>query len=67
MGETFSAEQIRELRHASDMTQEALAGCLGVSLSSVCRWEQNRSRPSRLAMAALKKLSEKLQADRGVL
>ena len=67
MSVVFSAEQVRQLRLALDMTQEELASVLGVSLSTVCRWEQNRSSPSKLAMAALKKLHDNARTRRGVL
>ena len=44
----ITAESIRDLRRALDMTQEAFAQHLGVSVSSVRDWEQDRRRPRGL-------------------
>ena len=58
---------IRSLRVTSGLTQEELARQLGVSLSTVCRWEQGRSRPSRLALASLEHLRARLAPPGGPL
>ena len=44
----INAESIRDLRRSLDMTQEAFAHHLGVSVSSVRDWEQDRRRPRGL-------------------
>ena len=44
----INAESIRDLRRSLDMTQEAFAQHLGVSVSSVRDWEQDRRRPRGL-------------------
>lgn len=47
-------QEIKELRAKLGLTQEALARKLGVSLFTVCRWEQGRSKPSPMAQTLLK-------------
>jgi DNA-binding transcriptional regulator YiaG len=51
-------EAIRELRHKLGLSQEGLARKLGVSVLTVRRWEKGSFRPSPLAMARIKKLSQ---------
>ncbi len=52
---------IRAWRHRSGLTQEALAQALGVTFSTVSRWENGRVRPSSLAWKALLQVA----AERG--
>ncbi|MDZ4879073.1 MAG: hypothetical protein CLLPBCKN_008511 [Chroococcidiopsis cubana SAG 39.79] len=49
---------IRELRLETELTQEEFAAELGVTCSSVNRWENQRGKPSKLA---LKLIEEMLQ------
>ena len=44
---------IQAWRHRSGLTQEALAHTLGVTFSTVSRWENSHVRPSSLAWKAL--------------
>ena len=44
----ITAESIRGLRHDLGLSQEAFAQHLGVSVSSVRDWEQNRRKPRGL-------------------
>ena len=44
---------IKKLRENLNLTQEELAREVGVSLSTVSRWETERSRPSKLALQRL--------------
>jgi len=44
---------IRAWRHRSGLTQEGLAHALGVTFSTVSRWENGHVRPSSLAWKAL--------------
>ena len=49
-------QRIRELRKRDNMSQEALAGQMGVSRSAVAMWEAGRSEPDTdklIALAAL--------------
>ena len=45
---------IREARQKAFCTQEEFAGNLGVNLSTVNRWELNKTRPNMKAMKSLK-------------
>ncbi|MFH1647638.1 MAG: helix-turn-helix transcriptional regulator [Chloroflexota bacterium] len=49
-------EKVRELRKRKEWVQEDLARELGVSLSTVQRWEKRGGNPTRLARRELKKL-----------
>ncbi len=49
-------EKVRELRKIKEWAQEDLARELGVSLSTVQRWENRGGNPTRLARRELKKL-----------
>ncbi len=51
-------EKVRELRMKIGWVQEDLAREIGVSLSTVQRWERQGGRPSRLARRELKRLFE---------
>lgn len=42
---TLSGDDIKQLRHLLNLSQEAFSEKLGVSLATVNRWENNRSRP----------------------
>ena len=52
---------IREWRRRTGLTQEALAAALGVTFSTISRWENGHVAPSKLAWRALRQLA----ADRG--
>ena len=49
-------EKVRELRKRRGWAQEDLAREIGVSLSTVQRWEKKGGDPTRLARRELKKL-----------
>ena len=49
-------EKVRELRRRKEWVQEDLAREMGVSLSTVQRWENRGGNPTRLARRELKKL-----------
>jgi len=51
--------RIRELRVKLDMTQEEFAHALGITVSTVNRWENSHSEPSKLARASIVGLAEK--------
>lgn len=52
---------IKELRMKLGLSQEQLAQKLGVSFVSVNRWENGKSKPSALAIKALKDLEMEVQ------
>jgi putative transcriptional regulator len=47
---------VRELRRRMGLTQERFAAILGVTLPTINRWENGRSKPSPLAMKNLNEL-----------
>ena len=49
-------EKVKTLRKRKEWAQEDLARILGVSLSTVQRWENKGGNPTRLARKELKKL-----------
>lgn len=55
---------IRELRLETGLTQEQFAAQLGVTLSSINRWENGRSKPLPLAMQKIWQCLEQM-GDRG--
>ncbi len=56
-----AARIIRAWRHRTGLTQEDLAHALGVTFSTVSRWENGHVRPSSLAWKALVQIA----AERG--
>lgn len=48
------AEEFKRIRIKSFLSQEALAQELGVSFSSVNRWESERTKPNMIAMKKLR-------------
>jgi len=58
------AEMVCEVRRRVGLSQEKFAAKLGVSFSSVSRWEHQRAMPSPLALERIRELVEKL-GDRG--
>jgi len=58
-----AARMIRAWRHRTGPTQEDLAQVLGVTFSTVSRWENGHVRPSSLAWKVL----EQVAAERGTL
>jgi len=57
-------ERLARLRKAAGFTQGDLADRLGVSMTSVCYWEQDRSRPKH---ARIKGLAAALDVDEAEL
>lgn len=55
---------ICELRSTANLTQEQLAARLGVTFSSVSRWERALSKPSPLAMQKIEEMLRQM-GDRG--
>jgi len=49
----FSAHDIRSIRKRLDLTAQELATLLGVSITTVSRWETGKCKPSKLAAMRL--------------
>jgi DNA-binding transcriptional regulator YiaG len=60
MAERNAAEEIRQLREALGLTQEQFAREVGVSFSTVSRWETARGEPSPLAWRRIEDLRSRL-------
>jgi len=56
------AAEIKALRQALGLTQEALARRIGVSWSTVAKWEMGRSNPSPLAREKIDKLQDEARS-----
>ena len=54
------SKMIRKLRTAIGLTQEQFAAKLGVTYSTINRWENNKSKPSPLAWLKIEKLQKEL-------
>jgi len=57
------AEKVKELRRRMGWGQEDMAREIGVSLSTVQRWERQGGEPTRLARRELKKLFKEAGID----
>ena len=55
-----TAPLIRELRNRLGLTQEKLAARLGVTFPTINRWENDRARPSPLALKRIEDLLAEL-------
>lgn len=64
MNQPQIGQLIRELRLETGLTQEQFAAELGVTYSSMNRWENGRSKPSPLAMQKVEGMLRQM-GDRG--
>ena len=53
------ARKIKELRSKLGLTQEQFAAKVGVTFSTVNRWENGKGKPSPLAMRQIEELMER--------
>ncbi|MHC4156215.1 MAG: helix-turn-helix domain-containing protein [Planctomycetota bacterium] len=53
------SKMIKRLRTVLELTQEQFAAKIGVTVSTVNRWENDKGEPSPLAMLSIKRLQEK--------
>jgi len=60
---TEPAALIREVRARLGLTQEKLAAELGVTLPTINRWENGRTKPSPLAIQNLRELISSMGDD----
>ena len=58
-----SVTLIREVRARLGLTQEKFAARLGVTLPTINRWENGRTKPSRLALMQVEALLREMAAD----
>ena len=65
MAEADVPEEIKKLRESLGMTQEEFARELGVSFSTVSRWETGRGQPSRLARQQIDQLRKSAKGGEG--
>jgi len=55
---------IRKIRAALGLTQEAMAGRLGTTITTVSRWENGKAQPvGKLMLAAIARLAEEAQGE----
>lgn len=59
---TYS-EEIKKIRQKCFLSQEAFGRELGVSFSSVNRWETGKSKPNMIAMKKIKVFCESHELD----
>ncbi len=65
MDEQYSlAMLVRELRKITGLTQEKFAAKLGVTFPTINRWENDRAKPSPLALEKIESLLRSL-GDKG--
>ncbi|MHC4075196.1 MAG: helix-turn-helix transcriptional regulator [Planctomycetota bacterium] len=58
------SKMIRKLRAALGMTQEQFAVKVGVTYSTVNRWENEKGKPSPLAMLRIEELQNQLERNK---
>ena len=56
---------VKAIRKALGLTQEGLARELGVSFTTICRWERGHTKPFPLAVEKLKELRKQLPVITG--
>lgn len=60
MDEQNISKLVKELRADLGLTQEQFAAKIGVTYSTINRWENNKGKPSHLALRQIEKLQRKL-------
>jgi transcriptional regulator with XRE-family HTH domain len=55
---------IRKLRTALGLTQEQFAAKIGVTFSTINRWENGKGKPSPLARCKIEELQKKLNRNK---
>ena len=64
MDQQDTSKMIRELRAALGLTQEQFASKIGVTYSTINRWENDKGKPSSLAMLRIKQSQKKLKQSK---
>lgn len=57
-------EELKELRTLLGQSQSAFAQTLGVSVDTVRRWEQQKAKPSHMAMEKIAKLVKQVKREK---
>jgi transcriptional regulator with XRE-family HTH domain len=60
-----TSKMIRELRADLGLTQEQFAAKLGVTYSTINRWENKKGNPSPLAMLRIEKIQKTTEKTKG--
>jgi len=55
------SKMIKDLRASLGLTQEQLAAKVGVTFSTINRWENGRGKPSPLAMKQIEELQKEFE------
>lgn len=63
MGQQDKSKIIKQLRAYLGLTQEQFAAKIGVTFSTINRWENNKTKLSPLTMPRIKKLQQKLNRN----
>ena len=58
------SKMIRKLRTSLGLTQEQFAAKVGVTYSTINRWENGKGKPSPLAMLRIEELQNKLKQNK---
>ena len=64
MDQQGTSKMIRELQAALALTQEQFAAKIGVTYSTINRWENDKGKPSPLAMRRIKQLQKELEQNK---
>ncbi len=64
MDQQDTSKMVKEVRTALGLTQEQFAAKIGVTVTTVNRWENDRGKPYPLAMRQLKKLQQKIKRNK---
>ena len=56
-------KRVKKLRTAMGLTQEQFAAKIGVTFSTVNRWENDKGKPSPLAMKQIEELYQKKHSN----
>ena len=64
MDQQDTSKMVKEVRTALGLTQEQFAAKIGVTVTTVNRWENDNGKPYPLAMRQLKKLQQKINRSK---
>ncbi len=64
MDQQNTSKMIRQLRADLGLTQEQFVAKIGATFSTVNRWENDKSKPSPLAMLRIKRFQQKVNRNK---